>query len=54
MRKVIVWMQMSLDGFIEGLKREFDWPVVREELFKYLNDELPGMGVFLYGRKCMR
>jgi dihydrofolate reductase len=44
-------MQMSLDGFIEGPKREFDWPVVREELFKYVNDELPGMGVFLYGRK---
>ena len=46
MRKVIVWMQMSLDGFIEGPKREFDWPVVREELFKYFNDELPRDGRF--------
>jgi hypothetical protein len=28
-----------------GTEAGIDWPVVREELFKYFNDELPGMGV---------
>jgi dihydrofolate reductase len=31
MRKVILAMQMSLDGFIEGPNGEMDWLVGREE-----------------------
>jgi dihydrofolate reductase len=51
MRKVSLWMQMSLDGYTEGPNGEFDWPVVNEELHGYFVDELRAMGAFLYGRK---
>jgi dihydrofolate reductase len=51
MRKVSLWMQMSLDGYTEGPNGEFDWPVVNEELHAYFVDELRAMGAFLYGRK---
>ncbi len=50
MRKLSLWMQVSLDGYTEGPNGEFDWPVVEEELHRYLVDELSDMGAFLYGR----
>ena len=51
MRKVILWMQRSVDGYIEGPNRAFDWPIVREELHKYFNDQARALGTFLYGRR---
>jgi dihydrofolate reductase len=51
MSKIIVWMQVSVDGYVEGPIREFDWPVVRDELFEHFNAELRAAGTFLYGRK---
>ena len=50
MRKVILWMSVSLDGFIEGPGREIDWHQVDEELHSHFNDELGAMGAFLHGR----
>lgn len=50
MRKIIVMMSVSLDGFIEGPDRELDWHLVDDELHAHFNDELRQMGGFLDGR----
>lgn len=50
MRKVILWMMVSLDGFIEGPDRELDWHRVDGDLHTYINDRLRGAAAFLYGR----
>jgi dihydrofolate reductase len=50
MRKLILWMSVSLDGFIEGPNREIDWHKVDDELHSHVNDELKAMGAFLSGR----
>ncbi|WP_330241344.1 dihydrofolate reductase family protein [Streptomyces sp. NBC_00525] len=50
MRRIVYWMSMSLDGFIESPRREIDWHVVDEELHRYFNDQLAGMGGMLDGR----
>jgi dihydrofolate reductase len=49
-RKLILWMSVSLDGYIEGPNRELDWHLVDEELHSYFNDVLGRMGAFLSGR----
>jgi dihydrofolate reductase len=48
---VTLWMQVSVDGFVEGPNGEFDWPVVAGELHQYFVDELRRADTFLYGRK---
>ena len=50
MRKIIVWMGMSLDGFMSGPDGEIDWHLVDDELHAHFNDVLRGMGAFLEGR----
>jgi dihydrofolate reductase len=50
MRKIIVMMSVSLDGFIEGLDRELDWHMVDDELHSHFNEQLSAMGAFLNGR----
>jgi len=50
MRKIILWMSMSLDGFIEGPDRDLGWQSVDEELHTHFNRELDQMGAFLQGR----
>ena len=50
MRKIIVWMGMSLDGFMAGPDGEIDWHLVDDELHAHVNDVLRGMGAFLEGR----
>src|SRR6266851_1384568 len=40
MRKVILFVQVSLDGFFEGPKKELDWNMVDDELFAHVIDEL--------------
>ena len=50
MRKVILTMSVSLDGFIEGPNREIDWHMVDEELHHHFNEQLAAMGAFLSGR----
>ncbi|MGQ4619669.1 dihydrofolate reductase family protein [Nocardia sp. R7R-8] len=51
MGSVTLWMQMSLDGFVEGPDQEVHWPVVDEELCESFLDELRSADLFLYGRK---
>jgi dihydrofolate reductase len=50
MRKIILMMSVSLDGFIEGPERELDWHMVDAELHRHFNEQLSGMGAFLSGR----
>lgn len=50
MRKIVLMMSMSLDGYMEGPNREIDWHLVDDELHRHFNDVLGGMGAFLSGR----
>jgi len=50
MRRVVLLISISLDGFIEGPNREIDWHVVDDELHRHFNDELRDAGAFLDGR----
>ncbi|MEU4492010.1 dihydrofolate reductase family protein [Streptomyces sp. NPDC023998] len=50
MRKIILSMSVSLDGFIEGPDREIDWHMVDDELHNHMNEQLRPMGAFLSGR----
>jgi dihydrofolate reductase len=50
MRKIILFMSVSLDGFIEGPDRQIDWHMVDDELHSHFNEQLRAMGAFLNGR----
>ena len=50
MRKIILMMSVSLDGFFEGPNRELDWHLVDDELHAHFNEQLSAMGAFLDGR----
>jgi dihydrofolate reductase len=50
MRKIVVQLSVSLDGFIEGPHGELDWHLVDEELHSHFNQYLGSMGAFLNGR----
>ena len=50
MRKIILTMSVSIDGFFEGPDRDISWHLVDEELHQHFNDECRAMGAFLDGR----
>jgi dihydrofolate reductase len=50
MRRVVLMISVSLDGFMEGPNREIDWHVVDDQLHWHFNDELRHAGAFLDGR----
>ena len=49
-RKIVVWIGVSLDGFMAGPDGEIDWHLVDDELHAHMNEGLRGMGAFLMGR----
>jgi dihydrofolate reductase len=49
-RKIVVSMSISLDGYVEGPNREIDWHLVDDELHEHFNEQLAAMGAFLNGR----
>ena len=49
-RQLIVWMSLSIDGFMSGPNGELDWQLIDAELHDHFNDELSQMGAFLDGR----
>ena len=51
MRRVTYSMGVSLDGYIVGPDGGFDWSVPDEEIFRFVTDELRGVGVYLLGRR---
>ena len=50
MRKIILMISVSLDGYFEGPNREIDWHMVDEELHEYFNRYLETMSVMIHGR----
>ncbi len=51
MRKLVLFMHTSLDGFVTGPKGEMDWIHVDEELFDYAGNRTNESDLALYGRK---
>ena len=50
MKKIVLWMSISLDGYFEGPDHDLSWHRVDEELHQDFNDRLAGMSAFLDGR----
>jgi dihydrofolate reductase len=50
MRKVILMMSVSIDGFFEGPGGELDWHLIDEEIHTHFNEQLGAMSAFLEGR----
>jgi dihydrofolate reductase len=50
MRKLIMMMSVSLDGFFERPDGDISWNMVAAELHQHFNDELGTMDAFLDGR----
>ena len=46
MRKIILMMSVSLDGFFETADRDISWHLVDEELLRHLNGQFRTMGAF--------
>ncbi|MFL5661819.1 MAG: dihydrofolate reductase family protein [Ktedonobacteraceae bacterium] len=50
MRKVIVTMWVTLDGFIAGPNEEMDWVMVDDEMGKYEDDMVSSADTLILGR----
>jgi dihydrofolate reductase len=50
MRKIILMLSVSVDGFFEGPDHDLGWQVVDDELHRHFNEQLRPMGAFLSGR----
>lgn len=50
MRRIVVMMSVSLDGFFEGADRDLSWHMVDDELHGHFNEQLGAMSAFLDGR----
>jgi dihydrofolate reductase len=50
MNKIIYWVHASVDGFIDGPKGEFDWPVMGPELSAYSEGLGKRVDTLLFGR----
>ncbi|MET8836553.1 dihydrofolate reductase family protein [Micromonospora sp. NPDC004540] len=51
MRRIIVALSVSLDGYFEGPGGDLSWHRVDDELHRHFNDDLRGMSAFLDGRR---
>ena len=51
MRSVTYSMGVSLDGYIVGPDGTFDWTAPDDEVFRFVTDEIRGVGVHLLGRR---
>jgi dihydrofolate reductase len=50
MRKLVLFMHTSLDGFVAGPNGEMDWIIVSEEMFDYAGQRTDAADTALYGR----
>ena len=50
MRKIVVHLSVSLDGFFEGPDHDLSWHLVDDELHRHFNEQLATMSAFLDGR----
>jgi dihydrofolate reductase len=51
MAKVTYSMSVSLDGFVAARDGDIGWTSPDDELHRFFNDQLRGIGAFLHGRK---
>src|SRR5690348_10623177 len=51
MRKVFLFMMISLDGYFEGINHDLSWHNVDEEFNQFAVEQLKGMDTILFGRK---
>jgi dihydrofolate reductase len=49
-RRIVLPMNVSTDGFFEGLGGDIGWHRVDDELHQYFNDQLRDLAGFLNGR----
>lgn len=49
--KIVLFLSVSLDGYVEGEDHDISWNRVDEELHRHFNEELAAMGGFLTGRR---
>jgi len=55
MRKIIAFLQVSVDGFIEGPNKEVDWMMVDdEEEWRELNEMLNSVDALILGVSRIR
>src|SRR5258708_5342604 len=50
MGKLVLFMHVTLDGFVAGPNGEMDWINVGEEIFDYAGDRTDNADTALYGR----
>ena len=50
MRRIVVQMMLSLDGYFEGPDHDLSWHLVDEELHAHFNEQLATMSAFVEGR----
>lgn len=50
MRRIVLFMSVSADGFMEGPRHELAWQSVDDELHQHFNGVLASMSAFLDGR----
>jgi dihydrofolate reductase len=50
MRKLVLFMHTSLDGFVAGPNGEMDWINVDEDMFEYAGEQTDQSDTALYGR----
>ncbi|GAB2571827.1 dihydrofolate reductase family protein [Gracilibacillus alcaliphilus] len=50
MRKIVLSMVMSLDGFVAGENGDSSWHVMDQEMHDYMDDFLDSVDTLLYGR----
>src|SRR5688572_13512557 len=50
MRKVFLFMMVTVDGFFEGPDQDIDWHNVDEEFNEFAINQLDEVGVLLFGR----
>jgi len=50
MRRLVMFMHVSLDGFVAGINGEMDWIKVDDEIFDYVGDRTNFADTALYGR----
>lgn len=54
MRKIVVHMGVSLDGFFEGPDRDISWHRVDDEMLAFIDEYLATTSAFLFGRVTHR
>ena len=50
MRKLIFHMATSIDGYLEGLNREIDWHIVKDDFKAYINELVQNADILVMGR----